>query len=597
MKNKILIAIVSISFLLNWSCTDLEEQVLDESLTGTDGATEPVSGALSASYGNLAQTFRHTRYFGLVELSTDEAILPPRNGKNGAGTQWQDGDRYIGLHTHNFPTANSLVSESWDYLTTDISRTVTAIESLNPLAESGDSEAIAAVYELKALRAYLNLVVLDAWGLAFKKESSNEVSQILRGQDAINYIQSEFESVVDKISDQVGPGRMTKSAVYGFLARLHLNAAVYRDPYGTPNFTTEDMDKVIEYTNNVINTGKFNISPEYFDLFNDENHDNSELIFAVDLRGVLNNDHNRWAYWSMSGSLFPRPDDFYKSMDGTDGPAITSDFYQTWVEAYEGQDPAVDARFYQKNANVPADLEDLTGLNPTNDADHYYCVGDENGDGINDFEMDRGILRGTFWAPRKIDFNKSNGAIPCDNGGYRIYPLAEIRENGNGGINYYVNHTEEINFSPSIGYASGYRVAKWQFSKTSDDGNNYSSVDLVLLRLADIYLMRAEARLRNGDNTGALSDVNFVRSERTARPEQTPPALTAMNFDVLYRERGFEFYWEMHRRTDMIRFGHFEDEWTEKTDSDVNHRLFPIPQKAIDGASNTPGYLEQNKGY
>ena len=63
------------------------------------------------------------------------------------------------------------------------------------------------------------------------------------------------------------------------------------------------------------------------------------------------------------------------------------------------------------------------------------------------------------------------------------------------------------------------------------------------------------------------------------------------------RERGFEFYWEMVRRTDMIRFGKYEDAWTEKTDNDKLKRLFPIPQTAIDGASEIPGFLAQNQGY
>ncbi|MFT4567908.1 MAG: hypothetical protein ACI9FN_002876, partial [Saprospiraceae bacterium] len=36
---------------------------------------------------------------------------------------------------------------------------------------------------------------------------------------------------------------------------------------------------------------------------------------------------------------------------------------------------------------------------------------------------------------------------------------------------------------------------------------------------------------------------------------------------------------------------------TEKTDSKATNRIFPIPQAAIDGASNTPGFLEQNQGY
>jgi hypothetical protein len=83
---------------------------------------------------------------------------------------------------------------------------------------------------------------------------------------------------------------------------------------------------------------------------------------------------------------------------------------------------------------------------------------------------------------------------------------------------------------------------------------------------------------------------------RTARATP-PPALDEINLDLLYRERGFEFYWEMLRRTDMIRFGKYEDTWTEKTDADVKKRLFPIPQTAIDGASNIPGYLIQNSGY
>jgi hypothetical protein len=70
-----------------------------------------------------------------------------------------------------------------------------------------------------------------------------------------------------------------------------------------------------------------------------------------------------------------------------------------------------------------------------------------------------------------------------------------------------------------------------------------------------------------------------------------------MDLDLLFRERGFEFYWEMCRRTDMIRFMKYEGKWTEKTDGNKLRRIFPIPQTAIDGASNIPGYLVQNQGY
>ena len=430
------------------------------------------------------------------------------------------------------------------------------------------------------------MLSLDSWGLIFKKEASTETSEVLHGQEAIDYIKSELLSVVDVINTDKGPGRMTQAVVWGFLARLNLNAAVYRDPYGTPNFTTEDMNEVIKYTDNIINSGKFTLSPEYFDLFNDDNHDNKELIFALDQRGVLKDENNRWAYWSIPGSMYPRPDAI--KVDGTDGPAITSDFYQTWVDAYGSTDPAdTDSRFYQNNAQVPAELQDLTGLSPLNDEDHYYCVNGE------EFEIDRGILRGIPWAARKDE----NGAFYTCDTGFRIYPVKQIKGNGSDKNVAYVDLTLNVDFTnEGRAHHAGYRVSKYQFSHTSPDGNNYSSVDIVLLRYAEIFMMRAEAKLRKGDNTGALADVNTVRTSRTARTP-IPAALTSIDLDILYRELGFEFYWEGLRRVNQIRFGHYEDSWTEKTDSDVKHRLFPIPQSAIDGASNTPGYLDQNDGY
>lgn len=559
----------------------MEEEVLDESLEGT-GLAETISGAIAPAYGQISWTWRHTNYYGLVLLPSDEAILPYRGG-----TDWYDGGKFMAAHMHTMTPTNDLVSSAWSELTKNISRTLSAIEVLTPLAENGDTEVAGALYEMKALRAYLNMLALDGWGIVFKKESSLVRSEILRTQEAIDYIESELMSVVDVINIDKGSGRMTQAAVWGFLARLHLNAAVYRDPYGsTLNFTTEDMNKVITYTDLIINSGSFTLSPEYFDLFNDDNHDNAELIFALDQRGILKREHSRWAYWSIAGSLFPRPE--YTSADGTDGPAITSDFYQTWVDAYGSVDPAeADSRFYQKNTQVPATLEDLTGLSPLNDEDHYFCVTAE------DFEIDRGFLRGVPWGPRKDE----NGAFYTCDTGYRIYPVKQIKGNGPDKDVGYVNHTELIDFTNEGRlHATGYRVSKYQFSHTSPNGNNYSSVDLVLMRYAEIFLMRAEAKLRKGENASALIDLNTVRTSRTERAP-IPEALTTIDLDILFRERGFELYWEGFRRGDQIRFGHYEDTWTEKTDNNVNMRLFPIPQTAIDGASGAEGYLTQNKGY
>lgn len=583
MKNKILIVLLAGISLANWSCTDLEEERLDEAEFG--GQAETISGAIAPAYGYISWTWRHTHMYGLQLISSDEAILPYRGG-----TDWFDGGKFMAAHSHAFTPTNDLVGASWNVLTTNISRTLAAIEVLRPLAEAGNNEAAGALNEMVALRAYLNMLLLDSWGVVLKKETSIELSEVLRTQEAIDYIESELLSVVDVINTDKGSGRMTQPVVWGMLSRLYLNAAVYRDPYGNPSFSQADMDNVILYTNKIINSGKYDFSSEYFELFNDENRDNPELIFALDQRGQLNREHSRWAYWSIGGDVYPRPE--WPSADGTDGPAVTLDFYQTWVDAYGNEDPAeADARFYQKNNIIPdaqlADFESREKVVTTETDDSYYCIVAE------EFEMDRGILRGIQWGPRK----DTDGAfMTCDDGKVRIYPV--IVRRGSGPDGSYVNHIEEVNFTIDGSlHNTGFRTSKYQFSRTSPNGNNFSSVDLVLMRLAEIYLMRAEAKLRNGDTAGALADVNSVRTSRTARPQQTPEALSGIDLDVLFRERGFELYWEGFRRSDQIRFGKYEDSWTEKTDTDVNKRLFPIPQSAVDGASGLDGFLEQNQGY
>ncbi|WP_200979541.1 RagB/SusD family nutrient uptake outer membrane protein [Echinicola sp. 20G] len=581
MKNKKFNTLLPIvAFLFTFlSCTTLDEEVLDESLTGT-GQAEVVSGSIAPVYGLLRQVWMHTVNFGLQEVASDEGILPYRGG-----TDWFDGGKFIAVHQHLMTPTNGLVGDAWTYITLTLSRAVLAEERLQIEVESGNSSAQDALYEMVAMKAYLNMLALDNWGLVFRKDNSDEISEILRGQDAIEYLEEELLSVVNVINGDKGPGRMNKHAVNALLARLYLNAAVYRDPYGTPDFRSEDMDKVIQYTSSIID-GPYSLSPEYFELFNDDNDTNQEIIFSLDQRGVLQTEHSRWAYWSISGDQIPRPE--FPSTRGTDAVAATPDFFQTWVDAYGDVDPAdADARFFQENTMIPEDLKDLTGVTPNNDADHYYCVE------ATEFEINRGILRDVIWGPRK---DESGNIMTCGDGTVRIYPI--INRRSSGADIRYVDHTLKVDFTNEGSlHNAGYRFSKYQFSHTATNCCSNSSVDLVLIRLGEIYLMRAEAKLRKGDNAGALADINTLRTSRNARPAQTPAALEAIDLDILFRESGFELYWEGFRRNYQIRFGKYEDSWTEKTDADVHKRLFPIPQKAMDGASSEAGFLVQNQGY
>lgn len=544
------------------SCTNLEEEILDESLTGT-GQAEIVSGSIAPAYGLLRNVWLHTRNFGLQEIASDEAILPYRGGRD-----WFDGGKFIAVHQHLATPGNALVGDTWTDLTLTLSRAVAAEERLKQEG-SGNAEAQGALYEMIAMKAYLNMQLLDNWGLVFKKLSSDQRSIILRGQEAIDYIESDLLSVVNVINSDKGPGRFSKNAVKALLARLYLNAAVYRNPYGTPEFKPADMQNVIKYTNEII-AEPYSLSPEYFAVFNDNNNSNREVIFSLDQRGVLQSEHSRWAYWSISGDLVPRPE--WPNTRGTDAGALTPDFYRTWVDAYGNVDPAIaDARFFQENTIVPENLKNLTGITPANDSEHYFCVDAKS------FQINRGILRGNIWGPRK---DAAGNILRCADGKVRIYPVINARTSG--ANRAYVNHLLQVDFTDQGSlHHTGHRFSKYQFSSTAPDCCNFSSVDIVLIRLGEIYLMRAEAKLRSGDNAGALADVNTLRTSRNARPTQTPAALSSINLDILFRESGFELYWEGLRRNYQIRFGKYEGSWTGKTGSDVNKRLFRSHKKQL----------------
>lgn len=557
---KLLLLLVSITILD--SCTKLTEKVLDE--TSAAGLTEKqiADGFIAPTYAKLEDIFLHTNYFSLQEISTDEAILPYRGG-----TDWGDNGIYMQLHKHENVSSDANVRNTWNNILQGISRGVTAV---NGLKGSKDPSAAKYIAEARGMIAYYNLLTLDLWGVAFKKDDPLVNSTILKGKDAIDYIKSELQAIEPVLDNTTGPGRLTQAAVQGLLARVYLNYGVYTNIYGPATFAAADMAKVIEYCDKIINSGAYTLSTNYFAMFDDANHTNKELIFAVDQRADLAG-HNRMAYFSISGDQFPLP--AYTGANGTDGPGITPDFYRSWVNAYPVDPALADPRFYKENLSI------------------YSNPGDSCVDAAA-FNINRGILRG-----QQYGLIRKNGVfLKCASGKMLVGKLFyDTRSKPTKPVEF----TEAIDFSTAgSDYNTGYRVEKYEFSKTSVSGRNFGEHDIVILRLADIYLMRAEANLRASTTTSAtpLADVNKVRLARTASSVAATP-LTAITLDNLFRERGFEFYWECQRRTDMIRFGKYESAWTEKTSTDVKKRLFPIPQTAIDATSIETGYLVQNQGY
>jgi len=116
--------------------------------------------------------------------------------------------------------------------------------------------------------------------------------------------------------------------------------------------------------------------------------------------------------------------------------------------------------------------------------------------------------------------------------------------------------------------------------------------EFVYFRFPDVLLMKAEAilRARPGDADVARTIVNTIRTH----PSRNATALSSVNLEILYDERGRELWWENWRRQDMIRFGKYLKPFQEKEDlSDPKYLLFPIPYEQLAVNPN----LKQNQGY
>jgi hypothetical protein len=292
MKKKIFYSLLFLgSIVLVKGCTKLNEEILDEASVAGLTDKQLAEGTIAPAYGVLPTIFQHTNYFALQEISTDEAILPYRGG-----TDWGDNGIYISLHQHVTTSGDPNVRNTWNNIVLGISRSVTAIASL---ATNTDPNAKIFLAEARGMRAYYSLLTLDLFGVVFVKDDPSGISKVIRGDEAVEYIKSELLAIEPVLDNTTGPGRITKAGVWGLLARLYLNAAVYRDVYAANFvFKSEDMDKVIEYSDKIISSNQYALAPEYFSMFNDNNHTNKELIFAVDKRADLNG-HNMMAYFSL----------------------------------------------------------------------------------------------------------------------------------------------------------------------------------------------------------------------------------------------------------------------------------------------------------
>lgn len=136
------------------------------------------------------------------------------------------------------------------------------------------------------------------------------------------------------------------------------------------------------------------------------------------------------------------------------------------------------------------------------------------------------------------------------------------------------------------------------FQGGEGDYKGRTSKDVYVMRLAETYLLRAEAYFMDGDPGSAAADINVVR----ARANATDAAAGEVTLDYILDERARELMAEEPRTRTLIRMGKlvervrlYDPDPVSRTTIGDHNQFWPVPQSAID--ANTGSVLQQNDGY
>ena len=430
----------------------------------------------------------------------------------------------------------------YDDVTAGITKANTILEDLG----SGASAQMKA--PARAIRAYYTWILMDSYGdtpILDKVQAEGSVVPRSPRKEVAEWIESELNDIIPALTDDVTEntyGKPTKWMAEALLAKLYINWPVYTaesvDQYDAATAANPKLDACIAACDDIINSGKFNLgSVDYLHKFSYDNGWKVEdFIYAIPYDAI-----NR------QGMQYARPRTFKDMKNLLPNVYGSADKF---TQSFGGN--MVVTPEFAKLFSLDGDIRNLCILR----GDVY----------VRDPKTLRPTTEPFMYKGNQVHFTEDITLAKKDN-------TIEVGNDANA-------------------YQQGCHSIKW-FTTPADynNGRNQSN-DLPIFRYADILLMKAEALTRQG-SSGAKALFNQIRSYAGAPTIANEPTL-----QEIYDERGREFFDENWRRNDMIRFGHYEDEFFPHykdfpdANFDKRHRIFPVPQNTI----NLNGW-EQNPGY
>lgn len=533
------------------------------------------------------------QYWLAQEVTTDEAVIG-----------WADGS-LPDYHNQSWNSSNEFSAALYNRIMYQITSCnaflrETTDSKLSDRGVTGDLLADIQLYrsEARFLRALSYAHAIDLYGNIALVTEEDEVGfwtpeQSTRSE-LFTFVESELLDIEDSLATPKSNeyARADQAAAWTLLAKIYLNAEVYT---GTNRYTD-----CITYSSKVINAG-YTLEDTYSNLFLADNHTTSGVIFPIAFDGLRTQSYGGTTFLihaAVGGSMDPADFGINGGWGGNrTTSALVNKFDVNTDDINSAIGPASNWGIVGSATPNSWDGPDII-LYETSDADVKQCY-TTLADGEIKFRPDNS------WGS---DFGDNGNNIAVTAGLYKVTvnvvtQAFTIESKGDARAMF---HTDGQNLEiEEIGtFTDGYAITK--FKNVDQDGlaggdstGNFTDTDFPLFRLADVYLMYAEATLRGGGGSEAeaINYINELRNRADALGE-----VTSIDLDFILDERARELYWEAHRRTDLVRYGRFSDgdyvwPWKggvkEGTSTSAHLDLFPIPSTDLNANPN----LEQNTGY
>ena len=478
-------------------------------------------------------------------LTTDEAMIPIRGG------DWYDGGLWNAMYQHRWTADDQSLYDTWKYLYKVIvlaNKSLDIISNKSALLSAAQQEGYRA--EIRAIRAMFYYYAMDMFGRVPLVLSTDEqrYSSLFQGQtdrsSVFHFIFQELQQVLPFLPDQHSNkegnyyGRITQPVVNFLLAKLALNAEIYMYDDWTQGYANRPKGSDIHFSVPAADASSHGGDKElnawetciyYCDKLAEEG-------YVLESDDAFNfSTHNE----TSKENIFTIP---------MDKNIYTNQFHYLFRSYH-----------YTHGGVLGWGSENGTCATiSTMKANHY-------GEADEDARCKMNFVAGVV----KVDGHE----LLMDNGKPLEYQPFEVAQN--------LTNSKFVK-------TAGARMAKYEVDRTSYMDGKLQSNDIVLFRYADALLMKAEAKVRNGENGD--EELNRIRA-------RVGMSYRKATLDNILEERLLELVWEGWRRQDLIRFGKFTGAYDLRTplqgESSGYTTVFPIPQKCIDLNSE----LVQNKGY